>query len=120
METPHSARILVVDDEREIQEVMEEFLTELGYAVETASSGAEALRAVADRAYDLVISDLRMPGFSGAALADELIRCRPALANRIVLITGDLSEPIARLPIIHKPFNLESVVSVIQQQLAAA
>ena len=120
MDTAGSARILIVDDEPDIQEVMGELLTELGYDVATASSGDEALRAVADNAYDLVISDLRMPGFSGAALADELVRCRPALANRIVLITGDVTAPVERVPIIHKPFSLDSVVSVVKQQLAVA
>jgi CheY-like chemotaxis protein len=94
MDASRPTRILVVDDERAIQEVMEELLTEFGYDVETASSGDEALRAVTDNAYDLVISDLRMPGFSGAALTNALVRCRPALANRIVLITGDVTAPV--------------------------
>ena len=120
-QTPERApRILVIDDEPEIQEVMGELLTEVGYDVQTASSPEEALQAVAQHVYDLVISDLRLPGYSGVKLLEEIVRQRPDLANRIVLVTGELNAAPGPLPIIHKPFDVDVVLSVVQEQLAAA
>jgi CheY-like chemotaxis protein len=110
-------RILVVDDEPEIQEVMGELLADGGYAVETVSSPEEALQAVARGSYDLVISDVRLPGCSGPALAEEIMRRRPDLTNRIVLLTGEMPQPAPRLPVIHKPFDVDAILSVVQGQL---
>ena len=59
------AKILVVDDEREVQEIVEEFLTGRGYEVSVASNGEEALRAIEQEKPDVVLLDIVMPGMSG-------------------------------------------------------
>jgi DNA-binding NtrC family response regulator len=115
--TDRAPRILVVDDEPEIQEIMGELLKEVGYDVETASSPEQALAAVARHPYDLVISDLRLPGCSGIKLAEEIVRQRPDLAKRIVLVTGELNAAPGWLPIIHKPFDLDVILNVVHEQL---
>jgi DNA-binding NtrC family response regulator len=117
LEAGPTHRILVVDDELEIQEIVGELLTEVGYAVETVSSPEEALQAVARDSYDLVISDLRLPGCSGTTLVEEIMRRRPGLTNRIVLLTGELAGSTGRLPVIRKPFDVDAVLSVVQGQL---
>ena len=59
------AKILVVDDEREVQEIVEEFLTGRGYEVSVASNGEEALRVIEQEKPDVVLLDIVMPGMSG-------------------------------------------------------
>ncbi|GAB4263332.1 MAG: hypothetical protein Kow0092_14150 [Deferrisomatales bacterium] len=81
-------RLLLVDDEETIVELGQQALENLGYSVDTATSGAEALeRFAADPdGYDLVITDQTMPGMTGMALAQELLRIRADLP--IILCTG--------------------------------
>ena len=69
-------RILLVDDEAYIVEIMHEMLGELGYSIETASNGEEALRRIqsAPQAFDLVITDLSMPKMTGIQLAEGIGR----------------------------------------------
>ena len=68
-------------------------LARAGYAVTLAASGAEALQRVSAERYEAVICDLRMPGLSGIALFDQLQQIAPALAGRILVASGDLSQP---------------------------
>ena len=92
-------RILLVDDERAILEVGQQILGRLGYDVVTKASSMEALelfREDPDR-FDLVITDMTMPGVRGDRLAKELINIRPGI--RIILCTGHsdfINEEIAR------------------------
>ena len=64
--------ILVVDDEKSQREILEMILSGEGYDVTTASSGNAAMKFVADRHFDLVLTDLKMPGMSGLELLKEL------------------------------------------------
>jgi CheY-like chemotaxis protein len=89
-------RILLVDDEADVQDVVAELLTGVGYDVDAVASGEGALDAVACCPYDLVISDLRLPGCSGTTLNGEIARRHPRLANRIILLTGELDDPPVR------------------------
>ena len=59
-------RILIVDDEPSVREVLSEYFTEQGYGVSTAGDGDEALALVRQSAPDLVLLDMRMPGVSGS------------------------------------------------------
>jgi PAS domain S-box-containing protein len=86
---PPPARILVVDDEPEVLAAVEEVLGRDGHVVELASGGREALRLLEDRAFDLVISDLRMPEGDGRELHRELASRHPDLARRMLFFTGD-------------------------------
>ncbi|MBI4013345.1 MAG: response regulator, partial [Candidatus Rokubacteria bacterium] len=85
--------ILVVDDETEVADVLAEMLSADGHAVETAASGAIALEKLRARVYDLVLSDLRMPGLDGPGLYREVERRHPRLARRFVFLTGDTLSP---------------------------
>src|SRR5258707_15419646 len=64
--------ILVVDDEKNQREILETILSGEGYDVTTASSGEAALKFVADRHFDLVLTDMKMTGMSGLDLLKEL------------------------------------------------
>ncbi|WP_457442798.1 PAS domain S-box protein [Roseateles sp. P5_E4] len=91
-----SARILVVDDETEIAELIGEMLSGAGYEVMTAESGAVALAMLAEARFDAIVSDLHMPDIDGAQLWREVKARHPSLARRMLFVTGDTLSPIAR------------------------
>jgi two-component system NtrC family sensor kinase len=91
-----SARVLVVDDEPEIAELIGEMLSGAGYEVMTAESGAVALAMLAEARFDAIVSDLHMPELDGAGLWREVKRLHPQLARRMLFVTGDTLSPIAR------------------------
>ena len=80
--------IMFVDDEQQIRELAQEFFAYLGYSVQTCSNGQEALRLFreAPGSYDLVVTDMAMPGMSGKELSRELLALRPEIP--IILCTG--------------------------------
>jgi len=119
-------RVLVVDDEPELAEVLAELLSADDHQVETASNGKVALAKLHERAYDLVLSDLRMPELDGADLYREIEQRYPRLARRVIFLTGDtLSASIREylqkigLPSLSKPFNLEEVRRLVRSALEA-
>jgi len=114
------SRILVIDDEADVQEVVIDFLTVGGYEVDAVATVQQALDAVSRCPYDLIISDRRLPGGGGDALATEIVRRRPGLAGRIILVTGELADPRSALPVIQKPFDLETILRAVQTRLSAA
>ena len=108
--------ILVVDDEPDVAELLAEALLLDGHRVDTANSGAAALDRLAERSYDLVFSDMKMPGMSGVELYDEVARRRPGLERRIIFVTGDTLNPLTKrfldrtgAPSLSKPFGLDAV-----------
>lgn len=80
------ARILVVDDEHEIQEMVQRHFRFLGYEVETAGNGVEALSRMQDQRYDIVISDIMMPEMNGTDLLREIRRQFPM--THVIIISG--------------------------------
>src|SRR5437867_4364998 len=78
--------ILVVDDERRQREIYRDILQDEGYEIETAPSGEAALKLLAQRRFDLVITDLNLTGMTGVQLLSEIVAADPTVA--VVLITG--------------------------------
>src|SRR5690606_33256404 len=86
------ARILVVEDERDIAALVAYHLTRDGYRVRTASGGPEALEAVTQERPDLIVLDVMLPGFSGLDILGE-IRRRPEVADvPVVMLTARREE----------------------------
>jgi two-component system NtrC family sensor kinase len=94
--SPGKARVLVVDDEPEIADLLRELLEGAGYDVMTAESGAVALALLDEATFDAVVSDLHMPDVDGAALWREIKARWPALARRVLFVTGDTLSPSVR------------------------
>jgi two-component system NtrC family sensor kinase len=118
------SRILVVDDEPDVAAVIAEALSAQGHVVEIAADGLQARGAIADRRFDLVISDLRMPEMDGRALDAFLRRLDPAAAPRLVFSTGDTVTPetVAFLRssgrrYVTKPFSLGNLLRVVEETL---
>lgn len=120
--------ILVVDDERQIVDLLTRYLMQHGFRAVGAYSPAEAReKAAVDPAIAVVVSDVRMPGQSGLALAEELTRGRSeAEALEVVLISGaGLAETgldtagVRAFDVLRKPFRPSEVASVAARALAA-
>ena len=79
-------RLLVVDDDRAMREMLASLFEERGLAVEDAASADAALARAAEQEFDVVLSDIRMPGQSGVELVGELRRLRPD--TPVVLMTA--------------------------------
>jgi PAS domain S-box-containing protein len=123
--TPGRERVLFVDDEEVQGEVARELLEPLGYVVIAASSAQEALGLLraAPRSFDVVVTDVVMPGMSGDSLALEITRIRPELP--VVLCTGfneralDVRKRAAGIhELLIKPYSLTELAGAIRRALA--
>lgn len=104
--------VLIVEDQIDIRETLAEILEVAGYEVDAVASGAEAIARLEHRAFDAIVSDLRMPGMSGIDLFRRVRRDHATLAGRFILVTGDrLDENLQSLlseslvPVLAKPFT---------------
>ncbi len=123
-DTPAIARVLVVDDESTILELINRLLTRQGYDVDTVGNGAQAVERVAQKDYDVVLLDILMPQKGGIATYQEIIKLRPDLASRVIFATGDLATgdtqtflKETQVPCIAKPFDLDELTRAIQSVL---
>jgi CheY-like chemotaxis protein len=126
---PAGKRILVVDDEQTVLDLLADLLSSRGHVVETAGNGKEALDLLTDRPdeFDLVITDMKMPVMDGRTLHLQLKARDAAMAARMIFATGDTVSEEARAfldstgnPVVSKPFRLEEVDDVIEQLFGPA
>ncbi|MBI1910547.1 MAG: response regulator [Deltaproteobacteria bacterium] len=82
-------KALILDDESIVLELLFETMTHAGFRVDKASSGEEALEKLMLSNYDLIISDIKMPGLDGKGFYREAKRIRPEILNKIIFISGD-------------------------------
>lgn len=124
-EVPRGTRALVVEDEIALGEAVAGALSDAGFNVDRAADGAEALIRVRERAYDVVICDLKMPKVNGVAFHREIAATLPQLMKRLVFVTGDvagteterfLEESGCRW--LAKPFRLRDIVKIAREVLA--
>jgi CheY-like chemotaxis protein len=113
-------KILLVDDEADILELLGKVLAKDGYAVEKALDGQKALDCLARASFDLIVTDWKMPGMNGPQLHARLLETNPAAAGRMIFMTGDvLSEKVEKYLHQHgktclgKPFSLNEFHTAI-------
>jgi two-component system NtrC family sensor kinase len=116
--------ILVVDDEPGIASALAYLLRRNHHEVETAANGRIALQKLQQRAYDLILSDIRMPDLDGPGLYQELEYHHPQLLKRIIFLTGDTLSPETKAFLEHtrvfrlsKPFTAAEVRRAVQRAL---
>src|SRR5580698_548461 len=115
-------RVLIVDDEKFIRDILADFLGMEGYIVRTAEDGAAALNELHNAHYDLVISDLKMPRMGGIELLDAIGTAAPSALTVIMTGFGTVETAIDAMKrgaydYILKPFKVEEVIRVVQRGL---
>ncbi len=119
---PESPRILIVDDERVIREILSDFLSLEGYLVRTVEDGVEALKELQRRSYNLVISDLKMPNMGGLELIEKITEQAIPVLTVIMTGFGTVETAIEAMKrgaydYLLKPFKVEEVVHIVQRGL---
>ena len=119
-----SRKVLVVDDDPAVRKSIDRVLSNKGYAVITAENGEEAMRKLNEEKYDLVYTDIRMPGMSGLDVAEQVKARKPW--TPVVIITGygtDAAQARAKAAgvssFVHKPLSPEMIEDSARDALAA-
>jgi len=118
------AKILIAEDELAVREFVSRALAHNGHEVTAVDDGLKALEAVSTDAFDLLVTDIVMPGLDGIALALKLAKDRPELS--ILMMSGyaverqrahNLDALIHK--IVAKPFTLDEICTAVDEVLAA-
>src|SRR5262249_4122529 len=115
-------RLLIVDDEVELTSALCETLAEKGFQTVGATSGAEGLLALEKQDFDLLLSDLMMPGMDGIELLKKALEVDPELVA--IIMTGQGTIPTAveamragAFDYVLKPFNLQTMLPILDRAL---
>ncbi len=118
------SRVLVLEDEVEIATLVERFLEDIGCRVSVAHEGQAALDLAHEHQFDVVLTDLKMPGMSGRAFFAHLSRLNPEMAGRVVFVTGDVVSPETKRylqetgrPHLAKPFSLDDLERLVVETM---
>jgi len=118
------SRLLVVDDEPMILDLIVDLFQDQEVQVDTAGNGSEACRKISQQAYDVVLTDVRMPQMNGLDLYTEILGMRPEMRGRVIFMTGDLiDEEISGFlsqvdaVSIPKPLDVPSVLAAVAETL---
>ena len=125
-QVPASMDILVVDDERDVAELLVEMLAMRGHRATAVHSPMDAVRVAQRERFDAIISDMKMPGMMGDQMMALIVESRPALAGRFGFVTGDSLSPRVQAfleggthPFIEKPIvadELDALLARLQQE----
>ncbi|MDB6109963.1 MAG: hypothetical protein JWR69_1713 [Pedosphaera sp.] len=120
-------RVLVIDDEDSILQMIQEALTVNGYKVDVARDGETALRRLGQYHYDLALCDWKMPGLNGEQVYERLRTSNPEMSQRLIFITGDVVNEktqeflkASNKVCLSKPFTLAEFRAAIGRMLAAS
>ena len=115
-------RFLIVDDEPEVGALLADILRRDASGIDIAASGQQALELLAEREYEAILTDLRMPEMDGPELYRQIERRWPQRAKRVVFITGDALSPTVQTflsgtgqPYLEKPFVPAEVRAIVRE-----
>ncbi len=124
--SPARARILLVDDDPMITELVVDMLGIEGYDVDTATNGIEALQKLERQRYDLIITDLHMPKLDGSGFYRELAQRKLHSLKRIIFLTGTTGASEQHrfvqesgVPVLLKPFNVSELIELVRRLLSS-
>jgi len=121
---PPAERLLVVEDDAYLrEEIMRVLERRTPYRADAAGSGEEALEMASSRRYDLLITDVRMPGIDGIELLEAVKARRPGLLSIVITAFADEEATIRALRVgandyIRKPFSISDLINAIDRQIA--
>jgi DNA-binding NtrC family response regulator len=114
--------VLLVEDEAPLREALAEQLVDRGYAVEQAESGETALAKLADFAFDVIITDLRLPGIDGSAVIDAALDRYPDIVAIVVTGYGTVKDAVEAIKrgawdFVSKPFQIDELLHALNAAL---
>jgi DNA-binding NtrC family response regulator len=120
--TDTSKHLLLIEDETSLREAIAEQLADHGYEVDQADSGEAAIARLADFAYDIIITDLRLPGIDGSAVVEAAVGRYPDLIAIVVTGYGTLKDAVDAIKrgardFVSKPFQIDELLHVLDSAL---
>ncbi len=119
-----SAKILVVDDEQDMVDILELVLKQAGYETEKAYSGAECIQKTQDKKFDLILLDIRMPGMDGWTTLRKLKESKVTDKTKVIILTVEKGPGVEIFGLqdivsdyITKPFDREKLIKHIKKAL---
>jgi two-component system, NtrC family, response regulator AtoC len=114
--------VLLVEDEAPLRQALAEQLADRGYAVDQADSGESALTRLADFAYDVIITDLRLPGINGSAVIDHALDRYPDIVAIVVTGYGTVKDAVEAIKrgawdFVSKPFQIDELLHALDSAL---
>tara|TARA_R110002049_G_scaffold50370_3_gene143116 strand:+ start:159884 stop:160612 length:729 start_codon:yes stop_codon:yes gene_type:complete len=116
----HAARVLVVDDDKDIRTNITDILCDLGYDAVMAKDGASALQHVRQQNFEVALLDYKMPGMDGATLYEEIKKLRPSIAA--IMVTAYAGSDGAKRAsdagtwdILRKPVDIRELLDKVEQ-----
>jgi DNA-binding NtrC family response regulator len=114
--------LLIVDDEHALREAIAERLSDHGFLVEQAASGEQALQRLADFAFDILITDLRLPGIDGGKVIDAALERYPEIIAIVITGYGTVKDAVEAIKqgaadFITKPFQFDALLHVLRSAL---
>jgi len=123
-ENNNTAHILIIEDDEETRSLLKELLEEEGFKTECASNGSDALREIVKKPFDLIVTDIEMPGLTGLDILPEMKKLRPEAP--IIVMTSFANEEVHRRSLgkgasgyLEKPIHIKKLKALIHEMLSA-
>src|SRR5215813_1123357 len=117
-----SKHVLLVEDEAALRQAVAEQLSDRGYQVEQADSGEAAVARLADFAFDIIITDLRLPGIDGSAVLEAAVERYPDIVAIVVTGYGTVKDAVEAIKrgawdFVSKPFQIDELLHALDAAL---
>src|SRR5712671_4247833 len=114
--------LLLVEDEAPLRQAIADQLGDRGYQVEQAESGEAALARLAEFAFDIIVTDLRLPGIDGSAVVESAVARYPEIVAIVVTGYGTVKDAVEAIKrgasdFVNKPFQIDELLHVLQSSL---
>src|SRR6185295_2960843 len=114
--------LLLVEDEGPLRQAVAEQLTDRGFSVEQAETGEAALARLADFAFDIVVTDLRLPGIDGSAVVEAAVARYPDIIAIVVTGYGNVKDAVQAIKrgaadFVNKPFQIDELLHALDSAL---
>jgi len=120
--TDQTRHLLIVEDEAPLRQAIAEQLTDHGYLVEQAESGEAAVARLADFAFDIIITDLRLPGIDGSSVVEAAVERYPDIVAIVITGYGTFKDAVNAIKrgahdFVTKPFQIDALLHVLDSAL---
>jgi len=116
------ARIMIIEDDEEMRSLLKDFFEEEGFEIDSVSNGVDALRKLSKDHFDIVITDIRMPGLTGLDILPRIRRLKPEIP--IIVMTAYGSDDLRRRSLergatiyLEKPIHLSKLRRLIREMV---